>query len=74
MKCPACQRQMRKGYFIDREAPIQWIPEGSMPPLFKTEVAEGAIALGSGSYWKNYKADAFYCSFCRFVVVPAGNE
>ena len=74
MKCPACQREMRKGYFIDREAPIQWIPEGSEPPLFKTEVAEGAIALGGGSYWKNYKADAFYCPYCRFVVVPANNE
>ena len=74
MKCPACQREMRKGYFIDREAPIQWIPEGSKPPLFKTEVAEGAVALGSGSYWKNYKADAFYCPSCRFVVVPVGNE
>ena len=33
MKCPACQREMQKGYFIDRECPIQWIPEGSKPSL-----------------------------------------
>ena len=33
MKCPYCEREMKKGYFIDREAPIQWIPEGSKPGL-----------------------------------------
>lgn len=70
MKCPACQREMRKGYFIDREAPIQWIPEDSKPSVWKTGMADGAVALGGGSYWKNYKADAYYCSSCRFVVVP----
>ena len=70
MKCPACQREMRKGYFIDREAPIQWIPEGSKPSIWKTDVADGAVVLGGGSYWKNYRADAFYCHTCRFVVTP----
>ena len=70
MKCPACQKEMRKGYFIDREAPIQWIPENSKPSIWKAGVADGAVAVGGGSYWKNYKADAYYCSFCRFVVVP----
>ena len=70
MKCPACQREMRKGYFIDREAPIQWIPEGSKPSIWKTGTAEGAVTLGDGSYWKNYKAEAFYCPSCRFVITP----
>ena len=70
MKCPVCQRETRKGYMIDRESPVQWIPEGQKPPLFKGSLADGAIELGGGSYWKNYKADAFYCPSCRFVILP----
>ncbi len=74
MVCPYCSRAMRKGYFIDREAPIQWIPEGSKPSIWKTGIADGAVTLGSGSYWKNYRADAYYCSVCKVVIAPAGNE
>lgn len=70
MKCPCCEMEMRKGYFIDRESPVQWIPEGSKPALFKTGVAEGAVVLGGGSYWKNYRADAYYCQACKVIIVP----
>ena len=70
MKCPACQREMRKGYLVDRQSPVQWIPEDGKPPLFKGTLADGAIQLGSGSYWKNYKADSYYCPFCHFVITP----
>ena len=73
MKCPACQREMQKGYFIDGDAPIQWIPEGRKPPLFKGEIAEGSVALGGGSFWKSYRAEAYYCPYCRFVLIPANN-
>jgi len=74
MKCPACQREMRKGYFIDREAPIQWIPEGSKPSIWKTGIAEGAVTLGSGSYWKNYRATAYYCPTCKVVIAPVKED
>ena len=70
MKCPHCQREMRKGYLIDREAPVQWIPEGEKPPLFKCTLADGAVPLGGGSYWKNFKADAYYCAICKTVIIP----
>ncbi len=68
MKCPVCQKEMRKGYFIDREAPIQWIPEGAKPSIWKTGVADGAVVLGDGSIWKNYRATAYYCAGCKMVV------
>ena len=70
MKCPYCERQMRKGYLIDREAPVQWIPEGQKPPLFKGSLAEGAVQLGGGSYWKNYQAESYYCPSCNMVIAP----
>ena len=70
MKCPKCEREMRKGYLNHGEAPVQWIPEGSKPSLFKTGVAQGAVVLGGGSYWKNYRADAWYCPVCKMVVIP----
>ena len=71
MKCPYCSLEMRKGYLIDREAPIQWIPEGEKPPLFKGSLANGAVQLGSGSYWKNYRAEAHICPSCKNVIIPA---
>ena len=71
MKCPYCEREMKKGYLLDREAPIQWIPEGGKPSLFKGTLADGAIQLGGGSYWKNYRADADYCTNCKCVILSA---
>lgn len=59
-----------KWLFHADSQPIQWIPEGRKPSVWKTGVAEGAVVLGSGSYWKTYRADAFYCPFCRFVITP----
>ncbi len=73
MNCPRCEKVMKSGYFIDREAPIQWIPDGSKPSLWKTGVADGAVVLGGGSYWKNYRAAAFYCPYCKMVVAPVSN-
>ncbi len=74
MKCPNCQKEMRKGYFIDGGQPIQWIPEGTKPSIWKTGVAEGAVVLGDGSYWKNYRATAYYCAQCKMVVAPVQAE
>ena len=71
MKCPYCEKEMRKGYLIDREAPIQWIPENEKPPLFKGTLAYGAVQLGGGSYWKNYRAEAHFCQSCKTVIIPA---
>ena len=74
MKCPCCEREMRKGYLIDREAPVQWIPENEKPPLFKGTLADGAVRLGGGSYWQNFKADAYYCAACKFVIAPVSPQ
>ena len=70
MKCPKCEREMRKGYLIDRECPVQWIPEDSKPSIWKTGVAEDAVVLSDDFSWRGYRADAFYCSACKFVIAP----
>ncbi len=70
MKCPCCEKEMRKGFFRNSDQPVQWIPENSKPSIFKTGVAEGAVVLGDKSFWKGYRADAYYCPTCRFVIVP----
>ena len=51
MKCPRCEREMRKGYFRNADQPVQWIPEGSKPSIWKTGVAEGAVVLSEESFW-----------------------
>ena len=70
MKCPACKREMRKGYFRHADQPVQWIPDGNRPSIWKTGVAKDAIVLSDESCWSGYRADAFYCPTCKFVVVP----
>ena len=70
MKCPYCEREMQKGYFRNADQPVQWIPENSKPSIWKTGVAEGAVVLSEESCWKAYRADAYYCSKCKLVIVP----
>ena len=70
MKCPSCQRALRKGYFHAASQPIQWIPEGVKPCIWKGGVADGAVVVGQGSYWRTYRADAYYCNACKIVIAP----
>ena len=70
MKCPRCEREMQKGYFRNSDQPVQWIPEGSKPSIFKTGIAEGAVVLGDSSFWSGYRATAYRCSSCHIIIVP----
>ncbi len=74
MKCPYCERTMKRGYMIDRSQPIQWIPEDSKPSIWKTGVAEGAVVLGDGGFWQTYKATAYYCPSCKMVIAPVSES
>lgn len=74
MKCPRCAREMRKGYLHNTNQPVQWIPEGSKPSIFKTGVADGAVVLGENSFWTGYRADAWYCPACKMIIIPTGEQ
>ena len=70
MKCPCCEREMRKGYLRNTDQPVQWIPEDKKPSIWKTGVADSAVVLSGESSWKGYRADACYCSHCKMVIIP----
>ncbi len=74
MKCPCCQREMHRGYLSNSNQPVQWIPEGNRPSFWKTGVAEGAVVLGTSSFWRGYRAAAFYCPSCKTVTIPVKSE
>ena len=70
MNCPVCKREMRKGYLRCADQPVQWIPEDKKPSIFKTGVADDAVVFGGSSFWTGYRADAYYCTVCRFAILP----
>ena len=69
MKCPKCEREMRKGYLRSTYQPVQWIPEGSKPSPWISGVAKDAVVFGRESSWKDYRAEACYCDACKMVVI-----
>lgn len=71
MKCPYCNNEMKAGYLHDASQPVQWIPDGKKPSVWKSGLADGAVQLGDGSLWKNYRAAAFYCPKCKIVIAKA---
>ncbi len=73
MKCPYCQKEMRKGYIPNWAQPVQWIPEGDKPSIFSFSAAQRAILLINQfrplkAY--GYKAKAYYCSKCKIIIAP----
>ena len=70
MKCPKCEREMKKGYLHNGTQPIQWIPENRKPSIWRGGVAEGAAVCGEENFWKGYRAEAHYCSACKVVILP----
>ncbi len=70
MKCPYCEREIRKGYLNNTDQPIQWIPEGAKPSIWKTGVAKAAVVLSEEPFWTGYRADAYYCPACKVVILP----
>ena len=70
MKCPYCGKEMKKGYMTGGSQPVQWIPEGKKPSIWKGVAAKDGVELGYGDLWDGFKADAFYCQACKVVIVP----
>lgn len=69
MKCPYCSHEMRLGYLNNATQPIDWIPEGEKPSIWKAKHAPKGVPIkGSGSYWKGFQAVAYYCVGCRVVI------
>ena len=71
MKCPYCDRLMRSGYLQNHGQPVQWIPEGSKPSVWRGGIAKTGVPLSDESGWfKGYTAEAHFCDFCKIVIAP----
>ena len=71
MICPNCKQEMKEGYLLNPDQPVQWIPQKERPSCLRGCLAHGAVKLGGGGFWRGYQAVAWYCSPCGFVLVPA---
>ena len=69
MKCPYCQREMRAGFLQNSVQPVQWIPAGRKPSMWRGQPAKGGVRMGSGNcIWSGYTAEAHYCPCCGVVI------
>ncbi len=70
MKCPYCNQDMQAGSFRSPEMPVRWFPDGGKHSL----LIKHAIPLGIGSFWKGYRAKAYYCPDCQIILTPVAPE
>ena len=68
MKCPYCNKEMSVGYIHNGNQPVQWIPNGKKPSIFRFLAADGGVKLSNEFSLNGYNAEAFYCDACHIVV------
>ena len=69
MNCPYCSREMARGYLRDASQPIQWIPEGKRPSIWKfSSVEHGVTMSGEYEFGMGYTAEAHHCAGCGVVI------
>ena len=71
MKCPYCSKEMERGYIYNDTAPLEWIPKGKKPSIFKFKSsADGVKLTNEFSVFKvsGYSAEAYYCNSCHVVI------
>ena len=71
MKCPCCEREMQKGYFRHVDQPVQWIPNGKKPSIFRFSAADDGVKLSNKFSMGGYDAEAYYCDACHVVIAKA---
>ena len=68
MKCPYCSREMEVGYIHNGNQPVQWIPDGKKPSIFRFSATDDGIKLNNKFSMSGYRSEAYYCCTCRFVI------
>lgn len=72
MKCPYCLLEMQKGNIHGQKYSLSWLPEDEDPPFFV--FTQKGIPLGERSIFQTPKVQAFYCPFCKKIMVDLKNE
>lgn len=68
MKCPYCQKEMKKGALYSQSFEMAWFPEGKRPPKLGAWSANG-ISVGGKSMWRTGMAVAYYCADCKKIMI-----
>ncbi len=69
MNCPCCSQEMARGYLRNANQPLQWIPDGKRPSMWKLSTVDHGVTLnGEYTFGKGYTAETYYCSNCRIVI------
>ena len=68
MECPYCKNEMMNGYFHNGNQPIQWMPKGSKPSLFRFSSSENGVELQNSLSFDGYKSEAYYCPGCTITI------
>lgn len=68
MKCPYCDEEMSIGYIHNGNQPIQWLPSGKKPSIFRFSVVEDGVKLNSKLSLNGYCAESYYCNTCHIVI------
>ena len=86
MKCPYCEREMKKGSIYNGNQPVCWLPQGAAPSSLAFHAAADGVRLCDyesaaekgrlRTLFKanGYKAEAGYCANCHLVIAPAAKE
>lgn len=69
MKCPYCNAEMEKGYFLNPKMAITWYPEDVHPPMTIFDEPEGSVKLTKIPSWRRARKEAYCCKSCRKIVI-----
>lgn len=71
MNCPYCKQELWSGYIHNSGQPVQWIPNGTKPSIWRGGLAKRSVPLSDYSFFRESKANAYYCPSCKVVIIPA---
>ena len=74
-KCPYCSGQLIHGYITTNGEVLTWSPD-SKKSIFTSRwhVGENEIKLGTYSYFKGGRVDAFKCDICHIIIIDINNS
>lgn len=69
MECPKCKNQMKLGFLPVYKGRLYWAPEPEQVPWLIDVKPKGSIVLSDYTLSLPLKAEAYYCSVCKMVIM-----
>lgn len=77
MICPYCNIDMKKGQIESDEGYVRWQPVLRNRSVIRNSLRrdyEDTVYFGEGSWSKGGRAEAYYCSSCKTMIVLNGRK